>query len=234
MNKKCAILRKVNFTNDEKELKDLEKLLVLYCLEKLKIKDYEIFTDKEEFENVILTDEYTDILLFDKNQFKINVQGLDLHYLNQSSKKFNTFLYDELYEIIKEYTNSENMKFDKDVKQITKKYKEQFNENLDNNEDECICSIHKTLTKKIKWSEIKNVEELKDNFKNNDELKILDIEDVIADTMFDLLNEEIGETYTDEILMKIYKDVKTSEKLKEFIKLYLKSNVICKEIRKLI
>ena len=127
MNKKCAILRKVNFTNDEKELKDLEKLLVLYCLEKLKIKDYEIFTDKEEFENVILTDEYTDILLFDKNQFKINVQGLDLHYLNQSSKKFNTFLYDELYEIIKEYTNSENMKFDKDVKQITKKYKEQFN-----------------------------------------------------------------------------------------------------------
>ena len=172
--------------------------------------------------------------MFEKNQFKINVQGLDLHYLNQSSKKFNTFLYDELYEIIKEYTNSENMKFDKDVKQITKKYKEQFNENLDNNEDECICSIHKTLTKKIKWSEIKNVEELKDNFKNNDELKILDIEDVIADTMFDLLNEEIGETYTDEILMKIYKDVKTSEKLKEFIKLYLKSNVICKEIRKLI
>lgn len=234
MNKKCAILRKVNFTNDENELKDLEKLFILYCLEKLEIKDYDIFTDKEKFENVVLTDEYTDILLYDKNQFKVNVQGLDLHYLNESNEQFNDFLYDELYQIIKKYTNSENIKYDKDAKQILKKYREQFNEKLDNNSDSCLCLMHKSLTKKIKWSEINNIEELKDNFKNNDELKILDIEDVIADTMFDLLNEEIGEIYTDEVLIKIYNDPKTSEKLKEFIMLYLKADTICKEIRKVI
>lgn len=234
MNKKCAILRKVNFTNDENELKDLEKLFILYCLEKLEIKDYDIFTDKEKFENVVLTDEYTDILLYDKNQFKVNVQGLDLHYLNESNEQFNDFLYDELYQIIKKYTNSENIKYDKDAKQILKKYREQFNEKQNDKEEDCICSIHKSLTKKFKWSEIENIKELKDNFKNNDELKILDIEDVIADTMFDLLNEEIGEIYTDEVLIKIYNDPKTSEKLKEFIMLYLKADTICKEIRKAI
>ena len=234
MNKKCAILRKVNFTNDEKELNDLEKLLVLYCIEKLEIKDYDIFTDKEKFENVVLTDEYTDILLYDKNQFKVNVQGLDLHYLNESNEQFNDFLYDELYQIIKKYTNSENIKYDKDAKQILKKYREQFNEKQNDKEEDCICSIHKSLTKKFKWSEIENIKELKDNFENNDELKILEIEDVIANTMFDLLNEEQGEIFTDEVLIKIYNDPKTSEKLKEFIILYFKSNVICKEIRKLI
>lgn len=234
MNKKCAILRKVNFTNDENELKDLEKLFILYCLEKLEIKDYDIFTDKEKFENVVLTDEYTDILLYDKNQFKVNVQGLDLHYLNESNEQFNDFLYDELYQIIKKYTNSENIKYDKDAKQILKKYREQFNEKQNDKEEDCICSIHKSLTKNFKWSEIENIKELKDNFKNNDELKILDIEDVIADTMFDLLNEEIGEIYTDEVLIKIYNDPKTSEKLKEFIMLYLKADTICKEIRKAI
>lgn len=234
MNRKCAILRKVNFTNDEKELNDLEKLLVLYCIEKLEIKDYDIFTDKEKFENVVLTDEYTDILLYDKNQFKVNVQGLDLHYLNESNEQFNDFLYDELYQIIKKYTNSENIKYDKDAKQILKKYREQFNEKQNDKEEDCICSIHKSLTKKFKWSEIENIKELKDNFENNDELKILEIEDVIANTMFDLLNEEQGERFTDEVLIKIYNDPKTSEKLKEFIILYFKSNVICKEIRKLI
>ena len=234
MNRKCAILNKVNFTNDEKELNDLEKLLVLYCIEKLEIKDYDIFTDKEKFENVVLTDEYTDILLYDKNQFKVNVQGLDLHYLNESNEQFNDFLYDELYQIIKKYTNSENIKYDKDAKQILKKYREQFNEKQNDKEEDCICSIHKSLTKKFKWSEIENIKELKDNFENNDELKILEIEDVIANTMFDLLNEEQGEIFTDEVLIKIYNDPKTSEKLKEFIILYFKSNVICKEIRKLI
>lgn len=234
MNKKCAILRKVNFTNDEKELNDLEKLLVLYCIEKLEIKDYDIFTDKEKFENVVLTDEYTDILLYDKNQFKVNVQGLDLHYLNESNEQFNDFLYDELYQIIKKYTNSENIKYDKDAKQILKKYREQFNEKQNDKEEDCICSIHKSLTKKFKWSEIENIKELKDNFENNDELKILEIEDVIANTMFDLLNEEQGERFTDEVLIKIYNNPKTSEKLKEFIMLYFKSNVICKEIRKII
>lgn len=234
MNKKCAILRKVNFTNDEKELNDLEKLLVLYCIEKLEIKDYDIFTDKEKFENVVLTDEYTDILLYDKNQFKVNVQGLDLHYLNESNEQFNDFLYDELYQIIKKYTNSENIKYDKDAKQILKKYREQFNEKQNDKEEDCICSIHKSLTKKFKWSEIENIKELKDNFENNDELKILEIEDVIANTMFDLLNEEEGERFTDEVLIKIYNNPKTSEKLKEFIMLYFKSNVICKEIRKII
>lgn len=234
MNRKCAILNKVNFTNDEKELNDLEKLLVLYCIEKLEIKDYDIFTDKEKFENVVLTDEYTDILLYDKNQFKVNVQGLDLHYLNESNEQFNDFLYDELYQIIKKYTNSENIKYDKDAKQILKKYREQFNEKQNDKEEDCICSIHKSLTKKFKWSEIENIKELKDNFENNDELKILEIEDVIANTMFDLLNEEQGERFTDEVLKKIYNDPKTSEKLKEFIILYFKSNVICKEIRKLI
>lgn len=234
MNRKCAILRKVNFTNDEKELNDLEKLLVLYCIEKLEIKDYDIFTDKEKFENVVLTDEYTDILLYDKNQFKVNVQGLDLHYLNETNEQFNNFLYDELYKIIKKYTNSENIKYDKDAKQILKKHREQFNEKLNDKEEDCICSIHKSLTKKFKWSEIENIKELKDNFENNDELKILEIEDVIADTMFDLLNEEQGERFTDEVLIKIYNDQKTSEKLKEFIMLYFKSNLICKEIRKLI
>lgn len=234
MNRKCAILNKVNFTNDEKELNYLEKLLVLYCIEKLEIKDYDIFTDKEKFENVVLTDEYTDILLYDKNQFKVNVQGLDLHYLNESNEQFNDFLYDELYQIIKKYTNSENIKYDKDAKQILKKYREQFNEKQNDKEEDCICSIHKSLTKKFKWSEIENIKELKDNFENNDELKILEIEDVIANTMFDLLNEEQGEIFTDEVLIKIYNDPKTSEKLKEFIILYFKSNVICKEIRKLI
>lgn len=234
MNRKCAILRKVNFTNDEKELNDLEKLLVLYCIEKLEIKDYDIFTDKEKFENVVLTDEYTDILLYDKNQFKVNVQGLDLHYLNESNEQFNDFLYDELYQIIKKYTNSENIKYDKDAKQILKKYREQFNEKQNDKEEDCICSIHKSLTKKFKWSEIENIKELKDNFENNDELKILEIEDVIANTMFDLLNEEQGERFTDEVLIKIYNNPKTSEKLKEFIMLYFKSNVICKEIRKII
>ena len=234
MNRKCAILNKVNFTNDEKELNDLEKLLVLYCIEKLEIKDYDIFTDKEKFENVVLTDEYTDILLYDKNQFKVNVQGLDLHYLNESNEQFNDFLYDELYQIIKKYTNSENIKYDKDAKQILKKYREQFNEKQNDKEEDCICSIHKSLTKKFKWSEIENIKELKDNFENNDELKILEIEDVIANTMFDLLNEEQGERFTDEVLIKIYNDPKTSEKLKEFIILYFKSNVICKEIRKII
>lgn len=234
MNKKCAILRKVNFTNDEKELNDLEKLLILYCIEKLEIKDYDIFTDKEKFENVVLTDEYTDILLYDKNQFKVNVQGLDLHYLNESNEQFNDFLYDELYQIIKKYTNSENIKYDKDAKQILKKYREQFNEKQNDKDEDCICSIHKSLTKKFKWSEIENIKELKDNFENNDELKILEIEDVIANTMFDLLNEEQGERFTDEVLIKIYNNPKTSEKLKEFIMLYLKSSVVCKEIRKLI
>ena len=234
MNRKCAILRKVNFTNDEKELNDLEKLLILYCIEKLEIKDYDIFTDKEKFENVVLTDEYTDILLYDKNQFKVNVQGLDLHYLNESNEQFNDFLYDELYQIIKKYTNSENIKYDKDAKQILKKYREQFNEKQNDKDEDCICSIHKSLTKKFKWSEIENIKELKDNFENNDELKILEIEDVIANTMFDLLNEEQGERFTDEVLIKIYNNPKTSEKLKEFIMLYLKSSVVCKEIRKLI
>lgn len=237
MDKKCAILRKVNFTNDEKELKDLEKLFILYCLEKLEINDYEIFTEKEKFENVVLTDEYTDILLYGKNQFKINVKGLDLHYLNESNEEFNDFLYNELYQIIKKYTNYENIKYDKDAKKIIEKYKkDKDNGIIDEKElkisSEFMISIHKSLMKKFKWRDINNIEELKENLKNNDNLKILEIEDAIADTMFDLLNEEQDDIYTDEVLLKIYNDPKTSDKLKEFIILYLKADTICKGIRK--
>lgn len=239
MDKKCAILRKVNFTNDEKELKDLEKLFILYCLEKLEIKDYEIFIDKEKFENAVLTDEYTDILLYDKDQFKVNVQGLELHYLNEVNEKFNDFLYNELFQIIKRYTNYENMKYDKDAKKIIEGYKKDKDNGIIDEKkleinSEIIIGIHKALMNKFKWREINNIEELKENFKNKDKLKILRIEDAIADTMFDLLNEEQGEIYTDEVLLNIYNDPKTSEKLKEFIMLYLKADTICKEIRKLI
>lgn len=233
MDKKCAILRKVNFTNDEKELKDLEKLFILYCLEKLEIKDYEIFTDKEMFENAVLTDEYTDILLYDKNQFKVNVEGLELHYLNESNEEFNKFLYSELYQIIKRYTNSENIRLDKDAKQMKKIFEDYLEENLDLEYDS-IFSIHKSLLKKFKWSSIKDIKELEEKLKENDAFKVLEIEDAIADSMFDLLNEELDDIYTDEVLITIYNDDKTSERLKDFIILYLKSNIICKEIRKIV
>lgn len=237
MNKKCAILNKVNFTNSEKELKDLEKLFVLYCLENLKIKDYEIFTDKEKFENEVLTDEYTDILLYDKNQFKVKVQGIDLHYLNEYNEEFNNFLYSELYKIIKNYTSSENIRFDKDAKKMIEKFEKNsgnIDENKLNYEEDFILSIHKSLMKKFKWNTINDIEDLKNNLKEKDALQVLEVEDAIADTMFDLLNDELEEIYTDEVLIKLYNDEKTSEKLKEFILLYLKSNVICREVRKLI
>lgn len=84
MNRKCAILNKVNFTNDEKELKNLEKLLILYCFKKLKISNYEVFFEKKELENKILTDEYTDLLIYDRKQFNINVQGLNIHYYKEN------------------------------------------------------------------------------------------------------------------------------------------------------
>ena len=155
------------------------------------------------------------------------------------NEKFNDFLYNELFQIIKRYTNYENMKYDKDAKKIIEGYKKDkdngiiYEKELEIN-SEIIIGIHKALMNKFKWREINNIEELKENFKNNDKLKILRIEDAIADTMFDLLNEEQGEVYTDEVLLKIYSDPKTSEKLKEFIMLYLKADTICKEIRKLI
>lgn len=234
MNRKCAILNKVNFTNDEKELKDLEKLFILYCREKLKIDDYKVFLDKKELENEILTDEYTDLLVYDKKQFSISVQGIELHYLNESEEEFKNFLYNEFYQIIKKYTNLENIRFDKDAKQMIKKYEERYNEKLNSEEEDFIYSIHKSLMKKFNWNTIENIEDLESNLKENDALKVLEIEDAIADTMFDLLNEEQDDIYTEEVLIKIYNDPKTSEKLKEFIMLYLKSNVICKEIRKLI
>lgn len=233
MNRKCAILNKVNFTNDEKELEDLEKLFILYCMERLKIDNYKVFLDKKELENEILTDEYTDFLVYDKKQFSISVQGIELRYLNESEEEFKNFIYNEFYQIIKKYTNSENIKFDKDAKQMIKKYEEKYNEKL-NSEEDFIYSIHKSLMKKFNWNTIENIEDLESNLKENDALKVLEIEDAIADTMFDLLNEEQDDIYTEEVLIKIYNDPKTSEKLKEFIMLYLKSNVICKEIRKLI
>lgn len=234
MNKRCAILKKVNFTNDEKELKDLEKLFILYCKEKLKIDDYEVFLNKKELENKILTDEYTDLLVYDKKQFSISVQGIELHYLNESEESYKNFIYNEFYQIIKKYTNSENIRFDKDAKQMIKKYEERFNEKLNFEEEDFIYSVHKSLMKKFRWNTIENIEDLENSLKENDALKVLEIEDAIADTMFDLLNKELGDVYTDEVLITIYNNPKTTEKLKEFIILYFKSNVISKEIRKLI
>lgn len=236
MNRKCAILNKVNFTNDEKELKNLEKLLVLYCKEKLKINNYEVFSDRKELENKILTDEYTDLLVYDKKQFSISLQGIDLHYLKESEEQFKDFIYYELYKIIRKYTNSLNIRCNKDTDRKVRNFEETAKRiNVEELQDEnlLLYYMNSSFARQYRWRKTKK-EDIEKSLKNPKTNDILTIEDHIANKMFDLLNSELDEIFTDEKLLEISNDKNTSEELREWIKLYFKSNIIFREVRNFI
>lgn len=73
MNKKCAIYNRYSI-KDEKKLKEYREKLIHYCVNVLKIKDYEVFEDcgsikdeRKDFDrmiNLINNKEFTDLLSY--------------------------------------------------------------------------------------------------------------------------------------------------------------------------